>query len=285
MAITCPNCNAELPDDAVFCDQCGSSLGSSISPPVAAAAIIPAAAGENICPQCGASTIPGEAFCDNCGASLGEPQIAVPAPAPEPVAVPTPVQSGLVQCPDCGTDNLPGSKFCSNCGILMQEPAVEEEPEPAVEPQVEEPVELEPVVEEELIEEAGPVAEAEPVEEAEPAAVAEPPTPTGQPRFIVRDTGTEILLPTTEGDHIIGREDPVSGVFPEIDMNPHQGEHFGVSRRHAQLTIEAGLIFIQDLDSTNFSFVDRKKLDPHKPIALSNGDEVRLGKLVMTFLE
>ena len=67
-------------------------------------------------------------------------------------------------------------------------------------------------------------------------------------------------------------------------MNPHDGEFHGVSRRHAKLIIDAGLVFIEDLDSTNFTFVDRQKLAPNTPTALSNGDEVRIGKLVMTYL-
>jgi len=275
MAITCPNCNAGLPDDAVFCDQCGTSISSS---PAAAApaAPAPAAGRESTCPQCGAAAIPGEAFCDNCGASLAEPEVvATPQATPTPAAAST--SPDLVQCPACGEDNLPGSKFCSNCGFNMDEPA---------EPVAEVEVTPEPVVEEAVAEVE---AEVEPavVEEVEPAPVvdAEPPAPTGQPRFIVRDTGAEILLPSAEGEYFIGREDPISGVFPEVDMNPYEGEHYGVSRRHAKLIIDAGLVFIEDLDSTNFTFVDRQKLAPRTPTALSNGDEVRLGKLVLTYLE
>jgi hypothetical protein len=280
MAITCPNCNADLPDDAVFCDQCGASLGSQAPSPSPAAAP-PAPVGQDVCPQCGASTIPGEAFCDNCGASLAEPQVSAAPPIPvepEPVPAPAEARPDLVQCPACGAENLPDSRFCSNCGIVMEAAAEEEppapEPEPAPAP--------EPAGEAEtVVEEPEPAAEAAPV-----AAVApEPPSPIGRARFIVRDSGAEITLPTDEGEYIIGREDPVSGVFPTVDMNPHDGENLGVSRRHAQLTVDAGLYFIQDLDSTNFTFLDRKKLAPFTPAALSNGDEVRLGKLVMTFLE
>ena len=282
MAIVCPHCNADLPDDAVFCDQCGASLGAGA--PTAAPAPPPAAAGdEALCPKCGAPTIPGEAFCDHCGASLAEPEvIAAPAAEPKAPAVPPaepeeaviplaeepaeepPAEAApdLIPCPACGAYNLPGSAFCSNCGIHMDEVP---EPEPVGEPEAEPAAEMQP----EVAEEAAPP----------------PPPPSGQPRFIVRDTGAEIILPTEEGEFLIGREDPVSGVFPEIDMNPHEGEHFGVSRRHAQLTVDAGLYFIQDLDSTNFTFVDRQKLSPRTPTTLSNGDEVRLGKLVMTFLE
>jgi hypothetical protein len=171
----------------------------------------------------------------------------------------------------------------------MQAPEVEPVEEVEAEVQAElveaEPVEVEPVAEEDLG--VKTVVEPEPVLDEEPEALpaADIPPATGRYRFIVRDTGAEIALPMAEGEYIIGREDPVSNVFPEVDMNPYEGEHLGVSRRHAQLTIEAGLVFILDLDSTNFTFVNRQKLAPQSPTALSNGDEVRLGKLVMTFLD
>lgn len=264
MSIICPNCSTELPDDAVFCDQCGSSLSAG-----GLGAAPSAPAGEIACPQCGAPAIPGEAFCDSCGAPLEEPEVAAALPTAEPVPATEPSGApshDLIHCPSCGADNLPGSTFCSNCGIAMEQAA---EAEALPEPEVTEEAEPEPA--EEL--------------EPEPAAAEEPPSPTGQRRFVIRDTGAEIILPAEEGEHIIGREDPVSNVFPAVDMNPHDGEALGVSRHHAQLTIEAGIVFIQDLDSTNFTFVNRKKLAPRTPTALSNGDEVRLGKLVMTFLE
>ncbi len=279
MAITCPNCNADLPDDAVFCDQCGASLSTAPSPAPAVAA--PAPPGDNTCPQCGASTIPGEAFCDNCGASLAEPQVSAasvsvePEPQSEPALAPVEGQPDLTQCPACGAENLPDSSFCSNCGIVME--AVTEAEASAPEP------EPEPIDEVETAVAEAPV----PIEETPVAAVAasDAPAPTGRARFVVRDSGAEIALPTAEGEYVIGREDPVSGVFPAIDMNAHDGENLGVSRRHAQVTVEAGIYFLQDLDSTNFTFLDRKKLAPFTPAALSNGDEVRLGKLVLTFLE
>jgi ribosomal protein L32 len=277
MPITCPNCGAELPDDAVFCDQCGASLGSSGAPAVAAApapAAMPVA--ENVCPQCGAPTIPGEAFCDNCGASLAQPAVVTPAAAPAvEKAAPLPVAPAagapaLIQCPSCGADNLPGSTFCSNCGIRMIAVEVGAAVPPA------------PAPEETLVSEPAPEIIAA---EEEAAVGREIPPSTGVRRFIVRDTGAEIVLPSADGEYILGREDPISGVFPEIDLNPYQGEHYGVSRRHAKLIIDAGLAFIEDLDSTNFTFVDRKKLPPRTPTALSSGDDVRLGKLVLTYLE
>lgn len=279
MPITCPHCSAELPDDAVFCDQCGASLGNAGAPAGAPAPDATAVSlVENVCPQCAAPVIPGEAFCDNCGASLAAPPVASPAPVQVieeepsialPPAEPAATWSALIQCPSCGADNLPGSNFCSNCGISMA--AVQAGASPVV------------VADEGLLPPEEPEAIAGVPEEA--AVEKEIPASTGVRRFIVRDTGSEILLPSADGEYILGREDPISGVFPEVDLNPHQGEQSGVSRRHAKLIIQAGLAFIEDLDSTNFTFVERKKLQPRTPTALSNGDDVRLGKLVMTYLE
>ena len=87
--------------------------------------------------------------------------------------------------------------------------------------------------------------------------------------------GQEERFSVAEDEVLIGRLSESQIVL----TNPY------ISRRHAKLIIDAGLVFIQDLDSTNFSFVDRQKLAPDTPVALSHGTEVRLGKLVMTFLE
>ncbi|MBE6094758.1 MAG: zinc-ribbon domain-containing protein [Schwartzia succinivorans] len=54
----CPNCNAQLEDDAVFCTECGQGLASS------------ACAGSPTplcCEQCGATLRPGVKFCPSCG--------------------------------------------------------------------------------------------------------------------------------------------------------------------------------------------------------------------------
>ncbi len=108
MAIVCPNCSADLPEDAVFCDQCGTSLSTNAPGPTPV--------DEGVCPQCGTPTIPGEAFCDSCGATLAEPAIATPPPASVTDSTPEPAPSApalpdLIPCPSCGADNLPESRF------------------------------------------------------------------------------------------------------------------------------------------------------------------------------
>jgi hypothetical protein len=117
--------------------------------------------------------------------------------------------------------------------------------------------------------------------EAVPApAVAAAPVPTVGPRLVVVASGAEIPLPA--GDEIlIGREDPVSGIFPQVDLTPHGGEEGGVSRQHARLLVEGADFFVEDLDSTNYTFVNKQKLAPRTRQVLRDGDEIRCGRVAL----
>jgi pSer/pThr/pTyr-binding forkhead associated (FHA) protein len=113
--------------------------------------------------------------------------------------------------------------------------------------------------------------------------VAPPPPVVGiRPRLVVTGTGAEFDL-SGKAEILLGREDPVSGVFPEVDLTPHGGEEGGVSRRHAKLTVRGNQWLIEDLNSTNFTFVNNQKLNPGVPQPLNSGDKVRLGRVVLTF--
>ena len=52
-----------------------------------------------------------------------------------------------------------------------------------------------------------------------------------------------------------------------------------VSRRHAEIQVSNGDILINDLGSTNGTFVNGERID--QPRALSDGDEVRIGAVVL----
>lgn len=82
---------------------------------------------------------------------------------------------------------------------------------------------------------------------------------------------------------LIGREDPVSNIYPDIDLTPHGGEEGGVSRLHAKLLINGTQYMIEDQNSTNFTFVNRQKLAPKTPTPIKDGDEIRLGRVVLKF--
>ncbi len=97
--MNCPACQAQIPDGATFCDQCGASIGGAVPGGAPAPPGFPPpgpapAAGGSTCPSCGTPFVPGTAFCDNCGASLtgaGAPQPAQPFPQP-PQPFPQPQQ-------------------------------------------------------------------------------------------------------------------------------------------------------------------------------------------------
>jgi hypothetical protein len=71
----------------------------------------------------------------------------------------------------------------------------------------------------------------------------------------------------------IGRADPVSGHYPEIDLSPDDT----VSRRHAEIRrVEAGYELV-DCGSTNGTLVNGKELQPDRPRAIKVGDDLAIG--------
>ena len=82
---TCSNCGAEVANNAVFCNSCGTQL------PVATPVEPAAQAGAN-CPQCGAPTVSGATFCTSCGCNLAPATAPVTSiPTPVSTVIPTPV--------------------------------------------------------------------------------------------------------------------------------------------------------------------------------------------------
>jgi pSer/pThr/pTyr-binding forkhead associated (FHA) protein len=55
-----------------------------------------------------------------------------------------------------------------------------------------------------------------------------------------------------------------------------------VSRVHAALRRNHAQLLLIDLGSTNGTRLNGKPLPAHQPTPVENGDEIRLGKLVMT---
>lgn len=250
--ITCPQCGTQNQPGAAFCDNCGASLPRAGAAPAPAPAAAPAAGGAT-CSQCGHPITFGEAFCDNCGAAITAapaPVAPVPqpmAPAPQPMApapVAAPPVGGMIQCSACGASVPAGQAFCDNCGK--------------------------------------PLAGQLPAVQQPPAFTPAPqPVPGMRPRLVAAN-GAQFDL-TGKSQAIIGREDPVSGIFPDVDLTPHGGDAGGVSRRHAKLAFNGFQWTVEDMNSTNFTFVNNQKLNPGVPQPLNNGDQLRLGKVVLTF--
>lgn len=280
----CPQCGSQQPDGVAFCDQCGAALGGIAPAPPMAAPFPAPAAGPMTCPSCGAPVILGELFCNNCGAPLSPVSPAPAAPVPPPMPAPSPAAPfppppspgvGVQTCPQCGAPVEPGSVFCDMCGArLAVGPAPA--PQPPTPPPLYPPPGPTPV----------PAPGYPPVPGPTPAPYP-PPYPTAgavSGKLVVQGTNAVLPFPPGKSEILIGREDPVSNIFPDIDLTPHGGDEGGVSRRHARIFAQGNQIFIEDLNSTNYTYVNQQKLTPGQPYPLKDGDEVRLGKVRLTYM-
>ena len=93
--------------------------------------------------------------------------------------------------------------------------------------------------------------------------------------------GTEFRLVNDEST--IGRWDADNGIFPDVDLDAHDSDA-KVSRRHARIVRNNGSYFIEDLGSTNGTYVNRgRRLLPGNAQLLNDGDEVIVGKTFLRF--
>ncbi|MCB0355157.1 MAG: FHA domain-containing protein [Bdellovibrionales bacterium] len=84
-----------------------------------------------------------------------------------------------------------------------------------------------------------------------------------------------------EGSNLLGRWDPDTGAFPEIDLEPEDDEA-KVSRKHAIIRLKDGRLSIEDCGSLNGTFINRgPKLEQGQLHALHPGDEIIIGKIFL----
>lgn len=80
---------------------------------------------------------------------------------------------------------------------------------------------------------------------------------------------------------ILGRGDKdIDG--PDIDLTPYGAHEKGVSRQHISIGISGDIVEVQDLGSTNGTFLNGRQMTPNQWYILRNLDELRLGSFVVT---
>ena len=304
MPINCPQCSASIEDDSIFCDMCGANVAEIMEAATAPHALLDPATSD--CPVCGHPNPPRMKFCDNCGA-----QLVAPAASPPPPAEPVPPPSAPASPPQTPTPPQP-EPAAPSPPAQYEAPAPPPGPVAPITPPAPESPQLEPATT------APPPAPAEPPPsptstppQPEPAAAVPhptpsqpepavpvpapsapaapapqaptPPAPSGPGRFVVHPAGASLPIPPGLTEAFVGREDVVSSVFPEIDLQEYDALSQGVGRRHARLTFRSGQVFIEDLTSVNGTHINGQRLQPKQPVALNDGDELLLGKLKLTY--
>lgn len=88
-----------------------------------------------------------------------------------------------------------------------------------------------------------------------------------------------------EGSNLIGRWDPDTKSYPEVDLEEFDLDSL-VSRRHAMLGIKGDKITLEDLGSTNGTFLaGGVKLEPGTVVVVAVNGEFFVGNLKMKLVE
>lgn len=183
----------------------------------------------------------------------------------------------MIACDRCKTENLDGSQYCDECGAPLRPPTPSGSYR-GVQPS-----------------DNGQNGSHTPVESRNPEFVngrvssglslsSLPHRTKPHARLVIekgRSSGKQFLLSDAEAQ--IGRWDADAGIFPDVDLDTDDPEA-KVSRRHARITLNNGQYFLEDLGSTNGTFINRgKRLPPGQRQALCDGDEIIVGKTFLRF--
>lgn len=184
------------------------------------------------------------------GRGDSKPRIKRLARADRPPEQPEPTEKTVI-CWNCGKPNRQGEILCVHCGALLK--------------QVQ-----------------------------QPASTRQLHTEDHKPEYFskdstllmhVRHSGDMIKMRPQEADHemVIGRADTNNTVKPDIDLSIFGAEEMGVSRLHMSVAFDEAneRLLIMDMGSANGVYVNGQKLVAKEERVLRDGDQLRLGQLVL----
>jgi len=231
------------------------------------------------CPFCHFDNEDGALFCEQCKSDLagvetavpGHPVVASPLPAEpiEPAPLVAPVVEAIVAEAIVGepivAEAVPIQAIGTSEAVIPHVAPMPAEPESPLAP----PSEQAPA----------PPAAAEAAPAPAPAAPAAPAValPLGaEPRLVVlRGQKRNVEYPLYEGHNFIGRADekPV-----DIDLEDQEPpDRIWSSRQHALITLENSQLSIEDLNSSNGTFVNRSRIYPGQRTPLNVNDVIQIG--------
>lgn len=151
----------------------------------------------------------------------------------------------MTRCPTCGIENPEDSNFCRNCGSRL-------------------------VV----------------IDQAETTITYAPADRLGLEDefadFVARD---EPALAIRAGGGREGEVIPLAGDVLTIGRSPQSDlflDDVTVSRHHARVIKEGPGFLLEDLNSLNGTYVNRRRIERHR---LADGDELQIGKFKLAFLD
>jgi hypothetical protein len=254
--IVCPNCNHQNPDGAVQCEACYTPLPALAS-----------------CPSCGAAVQSDASFCGQCGFNL---KTAKTAAAPSAQGLPNPIPDYELTAPDIETN---ASDF-EIPDLIPPDPLILEEEIPGSSESPSVPI----VSTSSNLPTPSPPAASIPVPLEEEFVETSPPTQTAagstqlqvtHARLFHIQTNTSIELPSQLNIVHIGK--PNDRIPPTIDVSGFPNSEI-VSRVHADIRIEGDIFYIEDVGSSNGTYVNNMPLPRGNRHRLRAGDRIALGK-------
>ncbi len=108
--------------------------------------------------------------------------------------------------------------------------------------------------------------------------------PAVNPTMLLAESGsygTTQLLVSKKLENLSGGADIILSGFPlHVGSSATESDcvvdNVMVSRKHAVITMECGGYYIEDLDSTNGTFVNGSRLSPYEPVLIKEGDQIFL---------
>lgn len=159
----------------------------------------------------------------------------------------------MLKCAHCGHENLEGEIICVECGTPLNREGRE-----------------------------GTTRRLEP-EEEDISAPRWGTARLGLERKLllhVRGYSQPLIVSLTD-ELVIGRYNTETGQWPDIDLGGYGAQEYGVSRLHAAFKLEDDAVKVIDLGSSNSTHLNGQKLIPNQARILRDGDELRLGRLVL----
>ncbi len=253
--VRCPEGHPSTSTD--YCDVCGAPIAAAGASTPAAAGTSPSA-GPTTCPHCQSPAAAGALFCENCGYDFTTG--ATPAPLVPPAGV------ASTSSPSAATGEQPAVEATE---VRAQEPATD------------------------------PATGASPGPGPASAGGGLPtPAPDGPDSWVAEvwidpdwyalqspedpmpSAGLPVLVPLRTRSALVGRPSVSRNIHPTIDC----GADSGVSRRHCQLNTDGTRWWVEDLQSSNGTYVARVGEPlPQAPIPvgqryeLADGDRVYVG--------
>ncbi len=263
--IVCPNCNHSNPDGATQCEACYTPLPATTS-----------------CPNCGAPVQADAAFCGQCGSNLhsstatqaeptvatdihsGMPNLVSPDPLvqPEPLVASTQASSGNSSpSPPDPTPVPPTAVSVPNQSVSGQASAPPPPPTAVTAP----PVTF------------GVASSTPPAPLSPPLPAASSKTQLQQQKALLLHVQTDTTFELLQNLSVIHIGKPNDRIPPDVDVSGFPNSEI-VSRIHADIRVEGDAYYIEDVGSSNGTYINNKPLAPGNRHRLRAGDRITLGK-------